>query len=104
MVIVGNWRTAIIGSIVSLIIFGVVYFTVIKPNSDTANQAIRTGLQQSQQALNQAKSSLSQSGVPSSVSKQAQTALSNASKLASCVQAAGTDVSALSACQAKYHG
>jgi hypothetical protein len=104
MVIVGNWRTAIVGGVISLIIFAVVYFAVIKPSSDTANQAIKTGLQQSQQALNQAKTSLSQSGVPASVSHQAQTALSNASKLGACVQAAGTDVSALSSCQVKYQG
>ena len=40
---------------VSLTIFGVVFFTVIKPSSDTANQAIKSGLQQSQQAIDQAK-------------------------------------------------
>jgi hypothetical protein len=37
----------------SLAIFAVPAFTVIKPSSDTANQAVTSGLQQSQQVLNQ---------------------------------------------------
>ena len=103
MVIVsGNWRTALIGAVLSLIIFAVVYFTVIKPDNNAAQQALRTGLNQSQQVLNQAKSAVSQSGAPASVSKKVQATINSAGKLASCVQAAGTDVSAISNCQAKF--
>lgn len=119
MVIVsGNWRVAIIGSIVSLVIFLILYFTVIQSDNNTANQAIKAGLQQTQQALKQSQSQVNQavkqaqsSGLPASAAAQATSAskaatstLSNAQKLASCVANAGTDVSAITACQAKYQG
>ena len=119
MVIVGNWKTAVIGSIVSLVIFAIVYFTVIKPDNNTANQALKAGLQQTQQALKQAqtqesqvsnavKQATSNSGAAASQASAAQSAvqssLSNAQKLTACVQAAGTDVSAISTCQSKYQG
>jgi hypothetical protein len=92
--------------VVSIIIFAVVYFTVIKPDSDTANQAVKAGLQQSQQVINQADKQLSKTSgtAGSGATKQAQKALSTASKLTACVQAAGTDPSKLSACQTRYGG
>ena len=36
-------------------IFAVIYFTVIKPTTDTANDVIRKSLHESQQQLHQAK-------------------------------------------------
>jgi hypothetical protein len=84
---------------VSLAIFAVIYFTVIQPDNNTANQAIKSGLQQSQQALNQAQQQLKNSGVNSS---QAQRVVSNASQLTQCVAAAGTDVTKAQACAAKF--
>jgi hypothetical protein len=110
VLVTGNWRMWLIGMAASLTIFGVVYFTVIKPSSDTANQAVKTGLQQTQQALNQAqkqidsntsqvKTSGSQVGA---VSQAAQQTLSSASKLTACVSAAGTDATKLQACQVKF--
>jgi hypothetical protein len=104
----------LVGMAVSVAIFALLYLTVIKPSSDTANQAVRSGLQQSQQAINQAQKELSNSGgqagsvagaggQASTVASQAQQQLSNAAKLTSCVAAAGTDLSKVQACQAKYH-
>jgi hypothetical protein len=120
MVIVGNWRTAVIGSIVSLVIFAIVYFTVIKPDNNTANQAAKAGLQLTQQALKQSQTAQNQvnqavkqatAGAPAAAASQAQAAgaavsksLSKAQQLAACVQTAGTNVSAISTCQAKYQG
>ena len=111
MVVVStNWRLWMAGMAVSLAIFGVVFFTVIKPSSDTANQAIKSGLQQSQQAINQAQKQLgSASSQASSAASQAgaagtaaQTQLNKASKLTACLSAAGTDVAKVSACQVKF--
>jgi flagellar biosynthesis/type III secretory pathway M-ring protein FliF/YscJ len=99
---------------VSLIIFGVVYFTVIRPDNNTANNAIKAGLQQSQQALNQAQQQLSNasnqagaaSGAASSAASGASTTASKvinkAAKLTSCVAAAGTDTTKLAACQSQF--
>jgi len=58
VLVTGNWRIAMAGLAASLLIFGVLFFTVIQPSQNTANQAIKTGLQQSQQALNQASKQL----------------------------------------------
>jgi F0F1-type ATP synthase membrane subunit b/b' len=110
VLVTGNWRTWLIGMAASLIIFAVVYFTAIKPSTDTANQAIKTGLQQSQQAINQGQQALSQagkqlgsaSGKAGTVAGQAQQQLSKAQKLTNCIAAAGTDVTKVQACQLKF--
>ncbi|MGN6870180.1 MAG: hypothetical protein ACTHMY_17460 [Solirubrobacteraceae bacterium] len=115
VLVTGNWRVALAGLAASLLIFGVLFFAVIQPGQKTANQAIKSGLQQSQQALNQAQKQLntvsSQAGSVGSaapqISKattQAQQTLSKATKLANCLSQAGTDPTKLQACQASYGG
>ena len=99
-----SWRLWMVGMAASLVIFAVVYFAVIQPAQNTANQALKTGLQQSQQVINQAQKALStnSSGQASAVTQQAQQALGNAAKLTACVASAGTDTSQLQSCQVKY--
>jgi hypothetical protein len=122
-----SWRMWMVGMAVSVGIFLVVYFTAIQPSTNAANQAISTGLKQTQQALNQAQQQLSGAAQQASgqsspaasaatqvkapagqtgaaIPSQASQAISNAQKLAACVAAAGTNVSALTACQTKYKG
>jgi type II secretory pathway component PulM len=103
VLITTSWRMWLAGLAVSLAVFGVLYFTVIRPDNNTANQAIKSGLQQSQQALNQAQQQLSetrsQTGVASS---KAQQELSKASKLSACAAAAGTDATKLQACKTRF--
>ena len=53
-VITGNRRMWFVSAAISLILFLVVYFTVIRPDNNAANAALKSGLQQSQQVLNQA--------------------------------------------------
>jgi hypothetical protein len=114
VLVTGNWRVALAGLAASLLIFGVLFFTVVQPSQNTANQAIKTGLQQSQQALNQAQkqlttaSSQASSATPpaqpqqvSSVTGQAQQTLSKAAKLTNCLSQAGLDASKIQACQTK---
>ena len=110
VMVTGNWRTWLIGMTASLVIFAVVYFVAIKPSTDTANQAVKQGLQQGQQVINQAEKQLSTagkqlstaSGQSATVSGQAGQALSKAAKLTNCVAAAGTDVTKVQACQAQF--
>jgi F0F1-type ATP synthase membrane subunit b/b' len=90
----GGWKIWLAGLAVSLGIFAVLYFTVIKPTTDTANEAIRTGLQQSQQQLDDAKQD--------APTLKAKRQLSEAQRLLACVQDAGTDVSAVQDCQAQF--
>ncbi|MFL5822579.1 MAG: hypothetical protein ACJ764_03970 [Solirubrobacteraceae bacterium] len=82
-------RYRLISLAVSLIIFAIVYFTVIKPSTDTANNAIRAGEQQVQQAIHHAKAS--GANVPAGVSN-----------LTDCLAAAGSDTAKLQACAAKF--
>jgi hypothetical protein len=51
IVVTNNWRIWLAGTAASLAIFLVVFFTTIQPSMNTANQAVKTGLEQSQQAL-----------------------------------------------------
>ena len=89
VVVTGNWRIALAGLAASLLIFGVLFFAVIQPSQNTANQAVKTGLQQTQQAIAGATS-------------KAQQTLTKATKLASCLAAAGIDASKVAACQASF--
>ena len=82
-------RYRLISLAVSVAIFLVLYFTVIKPSTDTANNAIRAGEQQAQQALQSAKAS--GVNVPAGVTN-----------LTNCLVAAGTDTGKIEACQAKF--
>jgi hypothetical protein len=122
MVLVSYSRRAwAISMAVSVVIFAVLYFTVIKPSSDTANQAVKTGLQQTQQALSQAQQQLSTgagqvgrsstsggtvstapAGSASTGAGQVEQQLSKAQQLTACVTAAGTDVGQIEACKTKF--
>jgi hypothetical protein len=118
MVIVNtSWQRWAAGLAVSLVIFIVLYLTVIQPSNNTANQAVKVGEQQTQQAIKQAQhqinsandGSASAKAVSAHASKQVAAAgakanqqLSTAAKLAACVSAAGTDTGKLQACQVKY--
>jgi F0F1-type ATP synthase membrane subunit b/b' len=104
--------------LVPLIIFAVMYFTVIKPSSDTANDAVRTTTQAVTQQLDQAKAdtaaatkqasdaagSTATKQVADDASATAQKSLDDASKLTDCVAKAGADTGALADCQANFGG
>jgi peptidoglycan hydrolase CwlO-like protein len=110
VLVTGSWKLWLAGLAASLAIFGVVYFTVIQPDQNTANQAVKTGLQQSQQAISQAQKQFnnasgqvgSTSGQASSASAQTNQTLSKAQKLTACLSAAGTDTGKIQVCQTKF--
>jgi hypothetical protein len=87
-VIVNSLRYRLIAAVVSLAIFGVIYFAVIKPNHDAANNAVTQSEKQLQQVLQNVNK---QSGV---------TVPSSAVNLSACLTAAGTDASKIQACEA----
>src|SRR3954453_15355224 len=110
MIILGNAKVAAAGLALTAIIFAVLYFTVIKPSSDTANDAVKQGLKQTSQELqrsnkavdNATKAAGGGATAAGSASKSADKAISKAQKLATCLSAAGTDTTKLQACQARY--
>jgi hypothetical protein len=91
LVVVRNPMYRLIALGVSVAIFLILYFAVIKPGNDTATNAAKQGEQQIQQAVsNAAKAN------PGSVPAYAQ-------QLTACIAAAGTDAGKVQACSAKYH-
>ncbi|HYB27651.1 MAG TPA: hypothetical protein VEF89_13605 [Solirubrobacteraceae bacterium] len=96
VLVTGNWRVALAGLVASLVVFGVLFFAVIRPSENTANQALKSGLQQTQQVLNQAQK---QSSAAAGTAGQT---VNNAAKLAGCLAKAGVDTSKVEACQAQY--
>jgi hypothetical protein len=106
--VTANWRMWLVGMAASLAIFAVVYFTGIQPDQNTANQVLKSGLQQAinhaQKQLSTASGQVSSAGgqAASSAASQAEQQLSVASQLTACVSAAGTDVAKVQACDAKY--
>ena len=100
-----SWQRWAAGLAVSLVVFLVLYLTVIQPSTNTANQAVKAGVQQTQQAIKQAQQQINSatgsnkaSAASGHASKQLAAAgakankqLTEAGKLAACVAAAGTD-------------
>ena len=103
VVVTNDWKLWLAGLGASLAIFVVVFFTVIQPSQNTADQTLKTGLQQSQQALNQAQKQFSTAGqAAGSAAPQAQQALNKTSQLTGCLSQAGTDLGKVQACQTKF--
>jgi zona occludens toxin (predicted ATPase) len=99
--------------LVPLIIFAVMYFTVIKPSSDTANDAVRSLTQAVTQQFQQAKTDTvaatkaatdASSPAAQKAAAAGQKSIDAVSKLTDCVAKAGTDTSALAECQAMVGG
>jgi hypothetical protein len=109
MVIFGSPKIAAAGLALSAAIFLILYFTVIKPSTDNANDAVKSGEKQTQQLLNNATKQtnsatkkLKSSGVK--IPANANKAVDKAKKLADCLVAAGTDVTKVQSCQAEFGG
>lgn len=91
-IVVRNTRARILLALIPIILFVIVYFTVIRPDQNTANQAIQQGQQQIQQGEKQVNQQVQgDSSVPASVKN-----------LTACITAAGTNATALEACRAKF--
>ena len=78
-IVFGNTRYRLISLAVTLGIFLIVYFTVIRPDNNTANNAIKQGNALIQQSEQQAAKAANQSGVPAGVKN-----------LTACIAAAGS--------------
>jgi uncharacterized protein (UPF0333 family) len=89
-IVVRNPVYRLISLAVTIAIIAVVYFVVIKPNNDTANNAVKQGEQQVQQAVNNANKA-TRGAVPAGVTN-----------LVDCIAKAGTDTGKIEACKAKF--
>ena len=105
VVVTNNWRIWLAGVAASLVVFGVIFFTAIKPSTDTANQAAKAGLQQTQQVLKQVTTDHG-SGVANgsavTTSNGSNLKVHSASALTQCLAAAGVNSTAVQACHTNY--
>jgi hypothetical protein len=89
-IVVRNPMYRLIALAVSLAIFAIIYFAVIAPDNNAANNAITSSEKQTQQAV-QSVNKATGGAVPASVTN-----------LTSCIAAAGTNTGKIQACQAKF--
>jgi len=94
IVVSSSWKLWLAGLAVSVGIFAVLYFTVIKPTTDNANEALTTSLEHANQQLQNAKKE-----APNAEAKKE---LSEAQRLTACLQDAGTDTGAVADCQTQF--
>lgn len=81
-------QAIIISALCSIAIAAFVYFVIVKPQTDSANNQVNHALQQAQPQIDNANKQL----------QQAQPQINNAQKKLACIQAAGTDVNKIAAC------
>jgi hypothetical protein len=98
IVVSNSWKIWLAGMAVSLGIFLIIYFTVIKDANDQADQALNNATQLEQNALNDANKQLDKAN------QSAGGALSDAEKLTNCIADAGTDTGKIADCQAQFGG
>ncbi len=96
-IVVRNPVYRIIALVVTLAIVAIIYFAVIKPNNDNANNAVNNAVKTTQQLEKQAASQVSQAAKSSGGAIPA-----GVTNLVSCIAAAGTNVSEIQACKAKF--
>ena len=87
-VVVRSPKIALLALAVSAGIFLILYFAVIKPDNNAANNALTQSERQAQQVVNQAAKT---GAVPAGVTN-----------LVGCIAAAGTNTGQIQACQAKF--
>ena len=90
-VVLRSPKYALISLAVSVGIFLILYFAVISPDNNAANNAIRQGNAALTQSDQQAANAANQSGVPAGVKN-----------LTACLAAAGSNTGELQACAAKF--
>jgi hypothetical protein len=90
-VVLGNPRYRLISLAVTLVIFLVLYLTVIRSDNNAINNATKQSNALIKQGEQQAAKAANQSGVPAGVKN-----------LTSCIAAAGSNTAELQACSAKF--
>ena len=81
-------QAIIISALCSIAIAALIYFVIVKPQTDTANRQVDHALKQVQPSIDRANRQF----------QQAQPSIDRAQKLQDCVLAAGTDTAKLAAC------
>ena len=113
IIFTNSWKIWLAALAVSLGIFAVIYFTVIEPSNDRADEAleqsddlIRQSFDQSDEALEQSQQQLEESGQAGGGGggggEAANQQIERAQQLTQCIAEAGADAEALQQCQLEF--
>ena len=110
VIFTNSWKIWLAAAAFSLALFAIIYFAVIQPANDQADEAIDRGFQQADQALEQSQQALDESqtgsgsgsGSSSGGEGTANEQIDEAQLLAQCLSEAGADVDAIQDCQAEF--
>jgi hypothetical protein len=97
-------QAIIISALCSIAIAAFIYFVIVKPETDNANDQVNHALKQAQPGIDAANKQLQQATPTPGIDeankklKQAQPGINEAQKKLKCIQAAGTDVNKIAAC------
>ena len=81
-------QAIVISAICSIAIAAFIYFVIVKPETDNANNQVNHALKQAQPGIDAANKQLQNAGPQ----------IDKAQKLQACILAAGTDASKIAAC------
>jgi predicted PurR-regulated permease PerM len=81
-------QAIVISALCSIAIAAFIYFVIVKPQTDSANDQVNHALKQAQPGIDAANKQL----------QQAQPSIDAAQKLRDCILAAGTDAGKIAAC------
>jgi peptidoglycan hydrolase CwlO-like protein len=95
-------QAIVISALCSIAIAAFIYFVIVKPQTDSANDQVNHALKQAQPSIDAANKQLQQAqpGINEANKKlkEAQPGIDKAQKLQQCILAAGTDVNKIAAC------
>jgi peptidoglycan hydrolase CwlO-like protein len=95
-------QAIIISALCSIAIAAFIYFVIVKPETDSANNTVNHALKQAQPGIDAANKQLQQAtpGINEANKKlkQAQPGINEAQKKLKCIQAANGDVNKIAAC------
>jgi predicted PurR-regulated permease PerM len=100
-IVVRNPVYRVIALVLTLAIVAILYFAVIKPNNDNANNAVNNAVKTTQQLEKQAAQQVNQANQAAKSSGGAAIP-AGVTNLVNCIAAAGTNVSEIQACKAKF--
>jgi peptidoglycan hydrolase CwlO-like protein len=96
-------QAIVISALCSIAIAAFIYFVIVKPETDKANDQVNHALKQAQPSIDAANKQLQQAqpGINEANKrlKQAQPGIDRAQKIANCIAQAGGDVTKIQACQ-----
>ena len=96
-------QAIVISALCSIAIAAFIYFVIVKPQTDSANEQVNHALKQAQPGIDAANRQLQQAqpGIDEANKrlKQAQPGIDRAQRITDCIAKAGGDVTKIQACQ-----